>query len=123
MAAPGVRRAIGICREPDQRTIAGKSCHSWPVCRIASWYEPLDTAPISNVVRSVVTKFSVDAVLSHASIPALLRSRMVVEVEDPADPPAAANGASHSLCRHTLNQLVPKTLVIPLTMVVRGELL
>jgi hypothetical protein len=32
------------------------------VCRITSWYEPLDTAPVSNVVRTVVTKFSVDVI-------------------------------------------------------------
>jgi hypothetical protein len=34
-----------------------------------------------------------------------------------------ANGASHALRRWTFNQLVRETLVIPLKMIVRGELL
>jgi hypothetical protein len=41
----------------------------------------------------------------------------------PTDALAGANGTNHSLRRPTLNQLVRKVLVIPLAMVVRGELL
>ncbi len=53
----------------------------------------------------------------------MLCGRPVVVAEDPADSLPATNRANRSLPGRTIDQLVPEALVIPLAVVVHGELL
>jgi hypothetical protein len=52
-----------------------------------------------------------------------LCGRPIVVAEDPADSLPATHRANRSLRRRTIDELVRKLLVIPLAMVVHGELL